>query len=181
MNILGQLRQDAANAILGKMRWSLLMQIIFDNDVLLLESCSPLSGAICARILELIILARSAQAAADASLGKMRRSQLMKSVSPWGRFATPAGGERRGRGARRLSGGAGLGGRAGQRPRAAGWWRSEEGAGETAAGGSGRAGGRGSGGRRGEGGGRMLRLPPGGGGPPAGVPGQRWAAGLWYS
>ena len=57
MNILDQLKQAAADAILGKMRRSRLMKIIPDSDFMLLEPCFPLSGAICARIAEMNILA----------------------------------------------------------------------------------------------------------------------------
>ena len=53
MNNFDQLRPAAADATLGKMWWSLLLKVIPDNDYfLLLESCFPLSGAICARIPE---------------------------------------------------------------------------------------------------------------------------------
>ena len=57
MNILDQLSQAAADATLGKMRWFWLMKSIPDSDFSLLESCFPLSGAICARIAEMHILA----------------------------------------------------------------------------------------------------------------------------
>ena len=85
MNIINQLIQAAADASLGKMWRSLLMKIIPenpDNDFLLLESWFQISGAICARIKEVNILAWLAQAAANASLGRIRHSWPMKSISP---------------------------------------------------------------------------------------------------
>ena len=56
------------------------MKIISDNDQLLVKSCFPLSGAICATIVEMNILDQLRQAAADATLGKVRRSRLMKII-----------------------------------------------------------------------------------------------------
>ena len=57
MNIFDQFRQAAADASLRKMWRSLLMKMIPDNIFLLLGPFCSLSGAICARIAEMNILA----------------------------------------------------------------------------------------------------------------------------